>query len=69
MEIGCSMLAGASLVALGCASVMAEVTGALRSPEATTTHSRQTTSATDSNSAADAADTWASWLPHGCSPI
>ena len=34
MEIGCSMLAGASLVALGCTSAMAEVTDALGSPEA-----------------------------------
>jgi hypothetical protein len=38
MEISCSMLAGASLIALGCTSAMAQqVTGVPSSPEATTT--------------------------------
>lgn len=37
MEISFSMLAGTSLIALVCTSAMARVTGALGSPEATTT--------------------------------
>ena len=54
MEIGCSMLAGASLIAPGCTSAVAEVTGALGSPEATITVKQLPPSI--QNSAGDASD-------------
>ena len=67
MEIGCSMLAGASLIAPGCTSAVAEVTGALGSPEATITVKQLPPSI--QNSAGDASELVGLVVPRGRSPI
>jgi hypothetical protein len=76
VEISCSMLAGASRIALGCTAAMArQVTGVPGSPEASTITGKQLPPQNPKfgwmikENASDSKARWAPRRRRGCSPI